>query len=169
MGNRVIMAEMILKPRFWQGNKLKFDRLVSSMLLERGKIYFVGDSINQRASGLDNSINGIINIATSNTTFVQFGTFDNDEIIERITEIEQCLEELGGNIDELIKEVVTLDEEVVTLGGKVSEIGSKVSTIEEGAEKNVQSDWEETDETEDSYIIDKPQALTTQEILNILI
>ncbi|MEE0936472.1 MAG: hypothetical protein UIG52_00420 [Bacteroidales bacterium] len=130
------MAEMILKPRFWQGNKLKFDSLVSSMQLERGKIYFVGDSISQRANGLDNSAFGIINIATSSTTFVQFGTFDLKDIEKRITEIEQRLEEVGGNIDELIKEVVTLDEELVTLGGKVSEIGSKVSTIEEGAEKN---------------------------------
>lgn len=129
MGNRIVMAEMILKPRFWQGNKLKFDRLVSSMQLERGKIYFVGDSISQRANGLDNSAFGIINIATSSTTFVQFGTFDLKDLEKRITEIEQRLEELGGNIDELIKEVVTL-------GGKVSEIGSKVSTIEEGAEKN---------------------------------
>lgn len=136
MGNRIVMAEMILKPRFWQGNKLKFDRLVSSMQLERGKIYFVGDSISQRANGLDNSAFGIINIATSSTTFVQFGTFDLKNLEKRITEIEQRLEELGGNIDELINEVVTLDEEVVTLGGKVSEIGSKVSTIEEGAEKN---------------------------------
>ena len=136
MGNRIVMAEMILKPRFWQGNKLKFDSLVSSMQLERGKIYFVGDSISQRVNGLDNSAFGIINIATSSTTFVQFGTFDLKDLEKRITEIEQRLEDLGGNVDELIKEVVILDEEVVTLGGKVSEIGSKVSTIEKGAEKN---------------------------------
>lgn len=153
----------------WKGGRGRFENLAKSSQLKRGYIYFVGDYSGSELGGLEQSKSGVIYVATSERSYVTFGTFDLKDLEKRITEIEQRLDDLGGNVEELIKEVVTLDEEVVTLGGKVSEIGSKVSTIEEGAEKNVQSDWEETDENEDSFILFKPKPLSTQEILNILI
>lgn len=120
----------------WKGGRGRFENLAKSSQLKRGHIYFVGDYSGSELGGLEQSKSGVIYVATSERSYVTFGTFDLKDLEKRITEIEQRLEDLGGNVDELIKEVVTLDEEVVTLGGKVSEIGSKVSTIEEGAEKN---------------------------------
>lgn len=120
----------------WKGGRGRFENLAKSSQLKRGYIYFVGDYSGSELGGLEQSKSGVIYVATSERSYVTFGTFDLKDLEKRITEIEQRLEELGGNIDELIKEVVTLYEEVVTLGGKVSEIGSKVSTIEKGAEKN---------------------------------
>ncbi len=120
----------------WKGGRGRFENLAKSSQLKRGHIYFVGDYVGSELGGLEQSKSGVIYVATSERSYVTFGTFDLKNLEKRITEIEQRLEELGGNVEKLIKEVVTLDEEVVTLGGKVSEIGSKVSTIEEGAEKN---------------------------------
>lgn len=113
----------------WKGGRGRFENLVKSSQLKRGHIYFVGDYSGSELGGLEQSKSGVIYVATSERSYVSFGTFDLKDLEKRITEIEQRLEDLGGNIEELIKEVVTL-------GGKVSEIGSKVSTIEEGAEKN---------------------------------
>lgn len=120
----------------WKGGRGRFETLAKSSQLKRGYIYFVGDYSGGELGGLEQSKSGVIYVATSERSYVTFGTFDLKDIEKRITEIEQRLEDLGGNVDELINEVVTLDEEVVTLGGKVSEIGSKVSTIEEEVEKN---------------------------------
>lgn len=44
----------------------------------------------------------------------------------------------------------------------------KLDTIEEGAEVNVQPDWDETDAEDDDFIKNKPDALTTEEINGIV-
>lgn len=45
---------------------------------------------------------------------------------------------------------------------------AKLDTIEEGAEVNVQSDWDETDTAEDEYVQNKPDELTSNEIQSIV-
>lgn len=44
----------------------------------------------------------------------------------------------------------------------------KLSGIEDGAEVNVQADWDETSSSEDDYISNKPAELTTTEIQDIV-
>lgn len=52
---------------------------------------------------------------------------------------------------------ITFDnDKLEKLSEQVTNNSEKLSTIEEYAEKNVQSDWNETDETSDSFILNKP-------------
>lgn len=41
---------------------------------------------------------------------------------------------------------------------------SKLGTIAQGAEPNVQANWDETDSTSDAYIVNKPVAITDAQI-----
>ena len=44
----------------------------------------------------------------------------------------------------------------------------KLSTVQAGAEKNVQSDWTEADETQDSFILNKPVEVTPKDVLEYM-
>ena len=48
------------------------------------------------------------------------------------------------------------DEKIERLAERVSEAEDKLDTIQEGAEVNVNADWEETDPNSDAYIENKP-------------
>lgn len=45
---------------------------------------------------------------------------------------------------------------------------TKLASIAEGAEVNVQSDWNENDETSDAYILNKPEIATDDDIIALM-
>jgi cell division septum initiation protein DivIVA len=70
---------------------------------------------------------------------------------------------LKQRVDDIEEDVSDLQDDVVELQEKVEEIEEqlegdteKLDTIEEGAQKNVQSDFNETEEDSDAFIKNKP-------------
>lgn len=59
-------------------------------------------------------------------------------------------------------------QDMNNLGEEVNNNTNKLSGIEEGAEVNVQSDWNQTVTTEDDYIKNKPDIYTKTETDNKL-
>lgn len=77
-----------------------------------------------------------------------------------------------GDLDKEIRERMAADDLLRRLiddeTRKIEAIRAKLDTIEEGANKNVQADWEEEDTTSDAYIRNKLSAMTTKEIKTII-
>lgn len=77
-----------------------------------------------------------------------------------VIEVEQTSTEMDPNTFATVHYVNTkLDEKVDKIEGHrllTPEEAEKLSQIEEGGQKNVQSDWKETDETSDAFIKNKP-------------
>ena len=91
----------------------------------------------------------------------------------------QEAEKIWKKIDDIDEKDETQDAEIENKVDKVEGKGlstndyttaekEKLSGIEDGAEVNAQSDWDETSSAEDDYINNKPVALTNTEIQDIV-
>ena len=88
-------------------------------------------------------------------------------------------EKIWDKIKDIDEKDAAQDEVIGTKVDKVEGMGlsqnsytntekTKLESIEAGAEVNVQSDWDETNESVDEYIKGKPYALTSTEIQDIV-
>ena len=91
----------------------------------------------------------------------------------------QEAEKIWDKIEDIDEKDETQDAEIENKVDKVEGKGlstndyttaekEKLSGIEDGAEVNVQSDWNESDTSDDDFIKNKPTILTTEEIEAII-
>lgn len=101
--------------------------------------------IQDKVSQLENTLNSLLTTDSDNT---------NINTLQEVYNFLSGVKDSGKSFSEYVAEI----NEFVT------QASTKLDTIAEGAEVNVQSDWNITDNTSDSYIQNKPSIYTKSEV-----
>lgn len=128
-------------------------QIKNDILEINNKIEIINQQITTIIGRLDDIDQKIINIQNSITNI------NNriDAINNAITTINNRLTNIEGDITNINNAITDIRNEINNvIGSDITEIQNKLDTIETGAQKNVQSDWNVTSASSDAYIRNKP-------------
>ena len=120
----------------------------------------IGSDIN--LSNIETNITNIETDITNIETDITNIQGDITNIQSDITTIEGDISNIQNDITNIETDITALDNRVTNVEGDITTINTKLNGVETGAQKNVQSDWNQTNTSTDDYIKNKPDFVSLE-------